>query len=374
MRIGWIVPGGFDRRGRKAVIPALLSLTERLARHHDVTVVVLHQEPEPCRYPLLGAEVINLGAVPNAWPDIVSFERLRRMMTELEAVGRHLDVLHGFWISETGVLAVLAGRLWQVPVVVSVGGGELIWVPEIGYGGGRHWYSRSQAKVALQWADVITVGSHYARKPLGEITPEPRVVPLGVDAKQFYGPVQRLDGPPWRLIHVASMNQVKNQGMCLRAMRLVADRLPSVRLDLVGEDWLNGALHRMVDELGLADVVHFHGWLESEAMIPVLRRAHLYLQSSWHESQGVAVCEAAAAGVPIVGTPVGVAADLVPYKASWVVPHDDAGAMADAILTLLKDRQRRELLGRAGQHWVQTHDADWTAATFESIYRQLGSR
>jgi hypothetical protein len=48
--------------------------------------------------------------------------------------------------------------------------------------------------------------------------------------------------------------------------------------------------------------------------------------------------------------------------------------MADAILTLLHDRQRRELLGQAGQDWAREHNADWTAVSFESIYRQLSSR
>ena len=373
MRIALVAPGGFDRSGRKAVIPALLSLTERLARRHEVTVVALHQEPDPCRYPLLGAEVINLGEAPNTWPDLLSFSRLRYMMSELDATGRRPDVLHGFWLSESGVMAALAARLWRTPLVVSLGGGELVWAPEAGYGGGKHWHSQAQARVALQWADVVTAGSRYARAPLDGIEPQPRIVPLGVDFARFYGPASRPDGPPWRLIHVASINKVKNQAMCLRAVRLVAEQLPGVRLDLVGEDWLQGALHRMVDELGLADVVHFHGWLDGEALAPLLRRAHLYLQSSWHESQGVAVCEAAAAGAPTVGTPVGVVADLAP-DAACIVPHDDADAMADAILTLLHDRRRREYLGQASQHWARTHDADWTAATFEAIYRQLGSR
>ena len=95
MRIALVAPGGFDRSGRKAVIPALLSLTERLARRYEVTVVALHQEPDPCRYPLLGAEVINLGQAPNTWPDLLSFSRLRHMMSELDATGRRPDVLHG---------------------------------------------------------------------------------------------------------------------------------------------------------------------------------------------------------------------------------------------------------------------------------------
>jgi glycosyltransferase involved in cell wall biosynthesis len=370
MRIGLIAPGGFDRSGRKDIIPALLSLTERLARQHQVTVIVVRQEPEPSRFPLLGAEVVNLGYMAARRPGRVSLRCVYRMLTALGTDGRHLDVLHAFWIAECGLLAALAGRLWHVPVVVSVGGGELVWVPEVGYGGRGDWCCRMQTAVALRCADAVTAGSDYARQPLTGRQPVPQVVPLGVDTTRFYGPIQRSDGPPWRLLHVASLNRVKNQGMLLRALRLVTDRLLGVQLDVVGEDWLHGALHRLVDELGLRHVVHLHGLLDHEAIVPLYRQAHLYLQSSWHESQGVAVCEAAASGVPTVGTAVGVVADLAP-EAAWAVPCDDAAAMADAILTLLGDRQRREQLAQAAQRWAWEHNADWAAATFTAMYRQL---
>src|SRR5713101_2183924 len=111
MRIGLIAPGGFDRSGRKEVIPALLSLTERLARHHQVTVVVVRQEPEPSRFPLVGAEVVNLGYMSARRPGRVSLRCVYRMLTTLGADGRRLDVLHAFWIAECGILAALAGRL-----------------------------------------------------------------------------------------------------------------------------------------------------------------------------------------------------------------------------------------------------------------------
>ena len=67
MKIALIVPGGLDRSGRENVIPALLWLVERLAQRHEVLAVALHQEPEPSRYPLLGAQVINLGQMNLNW-------------------------------------------------------------------------------------------------------------------------------------------------------------------------------------------------------------------------------------------------------------------------------------------------------------------
>jgi glycosyltransferase involved in cell wall biosynthesis len=314
--------------------------------------------------------VLNIGQVSGRWPVLVTLQRLRRMMTALSATGRGFDVLHAFWIAECGVLATLAGRLWRVPVVVSVGGGELVWIPEVAYGGQGHWHKRLQTSLALRLADVITAGSQYAWRPLDTHKPQPQVVPLGVDTARFQAPVQRPDGPPWRLLHVASLNPVKNQAMCLQAVRLVRARLPGVQLDIVGEDWLDGALQRQVNDLGLANIVRFHGFLENDAITPLLRQAHLYLQSSWHESQGVAVCEAAVAGVPTIGTAVGLVADLAPM-ASWAVPCNDAPAMADAIITLLNNPHCRQKLGQAAQRWAYVHDADWTAATFEAIYQQL---
>jgi len=53
------------------------------------------------------------------------------------------------------------------------------------------------------------------------------------------------------------------------------------------------------------------------------------------------------------------------------VPVGDAPALAASALALLRDPARREQLGRVAQAWARTHDADWTTARFEAIYRQV---
>jgi glycosyltransferase involved in cell wall biosynthesis len=191
--------------------------------------------------------------------------------------------------------------------------------------------------------------------------------------------VRRPAGPPWRLLHVASLNRVKDQGTLLRALRLVIDAgrltpsLGLVNLDLVGEDTLGGRVQQLAADLGLSGAVRFHGFRPVDEIIPLYHQAHLYVQSSLHESQGVALCEAAAAGVPTVSTAVGLAAELAP-DAAWVVPPGNAPALAEGIITLLTDRERRERLGRTAQIWAETHDADWTARAFEEIYASLSHK
>src|SRR6266699_2673690 len=136
MRIAMVVPGGVDRSGRERVIPVLLALIERLARRHQVLVVALQQQRERCRYPLLGATVINLGEVEGRGRVFRWINRLWRMIGALRSEGGGgFDVIHGFWARGPGSLAVAAGSVLGVPVVISIGGGELVWLPDIGYGG-----------------------------------------------------------------------------------------------------------------------------------------------------------------------------------------------------------------------------------------------
>ena len=371
MRIALIVPGGVDRSGRERVIPALLDLIERLARRHALLVVALEQEATPSTYALRGAQVVNLGRNRARLPGLGSWQRLRQTLAALAAHGG-ADVLHAFWLGATSTLAILAGRARRIPVVVSIGGGELVWLPEIGYGGAASWRHRQQVRLALRCAQAVTGGSRFALAPVLPTRPDARLLPLGVDAARVGGllPAPRPPGPPWRLLHAASINRVKDPATLLHALRLVVDQEPAVHLDWFGEDTLGGAAQRLLSELRLDAHVTLHGVQPAATLAPYFRQAHLYVQSSRHDSQGVAVCEAAAAGVPTVGTAVGLVAELAP-AAAWAAPVGDAAGLAQGILTLLADAGARASRGRAAQAWAQAFDADWTAVAFAALYREV---
>lgn len=368
MKIGLVAPGGFDRSGCERVIPTFLALTERLARRHEVHVYTLYQYPQPDEYPLVGATIHNMGAVEGAMRVPRLILRTVRALRQEHRRGR-FDALHGFWATESGLSAALAGRALGVPSVVSVVGGELVALPEIGYGGQLRRKSRLLIAASLRLAGAVTAASEYVLRSLQPRRPDAHLVPLGIDTDRFTPPDSPPPGPPWRLLHVASLNRVKDQPTLLRAFHQIRAAEPDARLDILGEDTLNGEIQRLARDLGLDNAVEFHGFQSSEAVAAALRRSHLLLHSSRHEAGPWVMLEAAACAVPTVGTAVGHIADLAP-EAAAAVPVGDSSALAWAVLTLLRDEASRLALGQRALAWARAHNADYTAAEFEALYKE----
>jgi glycosyltransferase involved in cell wall biosynthesis len=364
--IAFVVAGGVDRSGRERVVPALLWFLERLARRHQVHVIALDQYPEPCTYTLLGATVHNLGA-PRGLRGLGLLRLWPRLVSALRGLGP-VSVLHAYMGVPSGALAVLAGRLLGIPVLVSFDGNELTALPQIGYGLPLTRRGRLVLSLNTQLATRLTVSTGYMQALAERRGLRVERVAWGVDTALFT-PSPEPPGPPWRLLHIAHLNPVKDQATLLEAFSRVRQRLGDVRLDVAGVDTLRGAVQARAHAMGLADHVVFHGLLPVDALPALYRSCHLLVQSSLHEAGGVAVLEAAACGRVTVGTAVGHVADG-PDR-SLAVPPGDPQALAEAIVALLLDSDGRQGMAARAAAWARAHDADCTTARFEEIYEGL---
>jgi glycosyltransferase involved in cell wall biosynthesis len=371
MRIGLVVSGGFDRSARERVVPSLLWLVERLARRHDVHVFVLHYYPEPCSYPLLGATVHDIGR-PFGAPGLRRGIQGRRLERAMAACGP-FDVLHAYQGMPAIVSLRVAARL-GIPLVATLDSGELTAMADIRYGLQRRWLDRRGIEAVIQESARITVATTFMASliPDGASLAPIAVVPLGVNVDDFPR-AARVDGPPWRLLRVASLNDVKDFQTLLDAFALLVSGGLDVRLDVVGEDTMDGRVQALAQSLGLESRVTFHGFQPTDQLAAFYARAHLHVVSSRHEAAGVVVLEAAATGLPTVGTAVGYVADWSPDRAV-AVPVQDGAALAAAIADLIRDPERRTSMAAAAREWTLAHDADWTASQFEQIYEDAKAR
>ena len=369
MRIGLVITGGFDRSGRERVIPVLLWLVEQLALRHEVHVFALRHDPEPSTYRLLGATVHDLGHV-RTLPGFGRRDQLARLMKTLSQIGP-MDLLHAYWAVPAGWVATIAARRLGVPSVVTCSSGEWVSVPDLAYGLQRRWVDRMAVAATVRRASRVMVCSEFMARLAAEHGVRPEVIPLGVPSEAF-APVTRVDGPPWRLLHVASINPIKDHDALLHAMAGLIQQEARVHLDIVGADTLGGAIQRLAARLGLDAHVTFHGFQPASALAAFRSRAHVHVVSSRHEGAGVVTLEAAASGLATVGTAVGYVADWAAAgERAVAVPVGDPTALGAAILALLRDPARRLRIGANARTWTMAHDTPWSARRVEEMYQQL---
>jgi glycosyltransferase involved in cell wall biosynthesis len=367
MRLALVVPGGVDRSLEYRVIPALLALIKRLARHHDVQVFALRQEAEPSKWDLHGARVHNIGFR----------HTYLRAIREIYTAHRSspVDLVHAIWSGPCGLVAVAAAQMLRIPSVIHVAGGELVALPAIGYGGRLKWRGRAREALVLRATSAITAASVPVIEALSALGLAAQRVPLGVDLEMWppREPVRRDLSRPAQLIHVASLNRIKDQSTLLRALAALAVSGFKFEMDIVGEDTLGGEMQAIAAQSGLSGKVRFHGFLPQRLLRPLLESAHLLVMSSRHETGPLVMLEAAVAGVPTVGTAVGHIAEWAP-GAAVAVPIGNAGQMASAIGRLLANEELRLQIAMRAMRRATVEDADHTAAQFQDLYARLVGR
>jgi glycosyltransferase involved in cell wall biosynthesis len=372
-----VVPG-FPTSRDEPALAAVVDLVERIAAVHDTHVVALRHPPAGPRRGLAGAMVHAVGA-GGARGALGRATVLRRGVRLVRAVDREarVDLVHGLWLDEAGAVAVLAGRSLRRPTLASLMGGELMALPDIDYGAALGRGGRWTAGLTLRLADLVSAPSTSGVAAL-EARRRGRPVirlPLGVDPAIFApGSADRPAGDDARtILFVGSLEPVKDPARLLRAVARLMPGRPDLRLELVGEGRLRPGLEALAAGLGIADRVAFRGQLARDALPARYRAATVLAVPSRHESQSMVAVEAAACGLPVVGSRVGILPDLG-AGARTVAPDDDVG-LADALAAVLDDPALASAMGAAARAAVlERFDLERTAAATLEAYERLIDR
>ncbi len=214
------------------------------------------------------------------------------------------------------------------------------------------------------------------------------VVYNGVDLDEFQprppsGSLQQVLKLPTSARLVASIGQLglrKGADVALSAALQIAPDVPDVHWLIVGERTSNkdesrdfeDLLHSLAEEPLLAGRVHFLG---SRGDVPrLLNECVLLVHAARQEPLGRVLLEAAASGLAIVATDVGGTHEIFPAESDGaiMVPPDNRSAMADVMLSLLRNDQRRQSLGAAGRRRVEeAFDIRQAAAKLIEYYQAV---
>jgi glycosyltransferase involved in cell wall biosynthesis len=291
---------------------------------------------------------------------------LRTLMRDHDVV--HVHFLHD-WALTPEIAA--AGRL-----VVTPYGSDIVRPPDLGcYPDG----TESMRRALLQMADAVTVcGQNFARTTAdfaGLDREDVDVVPFGVDLRQFAPRPDRSERPP-TVGFLKGYKAVYGPEFWVRAIPDVLARCPDAQFDMVGDGPLRDSCRRLAGSLGLDECIRWLDPVPHDEVPSRLAGWDLSVIPSVCESFGVAALESAAMEIPVVASRVGGLVETVRDGCTGLlVEPEDPKALADAVVTLLRDPARRRAMGAAGRRMVaEQYDADRCLDRLVEVYRRVCER
>jgi glycosyltransferase involved in cell wall biosynthesis len=225
-------------------------------------------------------------------------------------------------------------------------------------------YYKSIGRLPFKGACTIVTPSFAYRKMLVEMGIESKklkVIPYSVDLARFHPDnsgeefKKRYDCDGSNVIlSVGRLNYQKGFSYLLKAISIVVQKLPGLKLVIVGDGEQFSYLKELSQSLGLCDSVIFTGLIPQTEMPEAYGAADVFVLPSIFESFGIALIEAQATGKPVVCTRVGgVPEALLEGKSGFVVEAKEPMQLAKALITLLCNRNLAKSMGKEGRRYVE---------------------
>lgn len=226
------------------------------------------------------------------------------------------------------------------------------------------------------FADVISPVCHYNTRwevAQGATRDKIKVIYNGVDTDRFVPAAD--ESSHERVVATARIDPLKDIETFLHMAAAVHRARPETRFAVYGavadHDYFDKCV-RLRHELGLAELVEMG--IESPNVVTAYHTADVIVLTSVSEAFPYSVLEAMSCGKVVVATDVGGVREVLESNGA-LVPARDVGALANEVLQLLADPEKRARLGsRARATIVEKFRVDHTIASYLSLYNELAER
>ncbi|HEX7063027.1 MAG TPA: glycosyltransferase family 4 protein, partial [Woeseiaceae bacterium] len=267
------------------------------------------------------------------------------------------DVIHAHWIIPQGLAACLAvgGRL---PILCTSHGGDLQYLKSTFLQRVKAW--------ALRRCRRITVVSRSMLPEVEALAPRVPVdvIPMGTDlSTQFVPPERSQERDEDEIIFVGRLVETKGIRYLLDAFSVLHQKMPRVKLTIVGDGPSRQDLTEHARRLGIVDRITFLGGLPHRDLPALYQRAAAAVFPFVQEGFGLVVVEAMGCGCPVIVSDIPAMQEtVVPDVTGIVTPPEDPEALARSIERCLCDESLRSRLAGSGLAAVRDR-FDWSSIT-----------
>lgn len=174
------------------------------------------------------------------------------------------------------------------------------------------------------------------------------------------------------VLYVGRLVYEKGVHVLLGAVPKVLSEIPEVNFVIVGEGGMKEYLIKEAWDFGIADHVHFTGFVDEKTLVTLYRSSDVAVFPSLYEPFGITVLEAMAARTPAIVTDTGGLAEIIDHGKTGVKVYvDNSDSLAWGILRILKDPSLASKI-RENAYRKVIREFNWTKIANEtmSVYRK----
>ena len=294
----------------------------------------------------------------------------------------HFDVIHAQWLLPNGFIGAVLCKVYKLPLVITMQGSDMLVAKQNPF---FKWLATWTLK---QTAMVTSVTPTFLPELAALGVPDANrcLIPNGVDPEVFPPPPHKqlkalrknLSIPEDNVIVFALGRIVLKKGfdILIQALPLVKDQVPNVTLIIGGDGTDLDRLKTLAKNLGVSDSVRLPGTI-NRADVPVyFHLCDIFTLPAVFDPKGNVdgcpnvILEAMACGKPVVASNISGIPIVVKDKETGIlVEEKNVSQLAEALVALLRDVQKREQLGRAG-HARILNELTWDKVIeqFKDVY------
>jgi glycosyltransferase involved in cell wall biosynthesis len=244
------------------------------------------------------------------------------------------DIIHAHFFT-AGAAAVILGKMYKIPVVITEHSTSVA-THSLGA------FERRRLRFAMKRAQVILPVSHDlggAIKNYYGIKKPMHVIPSPVNTEVFCPsahPTEKERGKK-KILLIAALTPRKGVPSLLEALSQIKNTRQDFVLDIVGDGANRSEYEQLTGNLGLDDVVRFHG--RQPDIVGFIRECDFFVMPSLYENLGMVYVEAMACGKPVIATNAGGPREIVNDNVGITVPPQDIRALKEAIEYMLDNHQ-----------------------------------
>ncbi len=298
-----------------------------------------------------------------------------RVVTLLKEVYRHDAAVVHIFFGQIAVQLLPFIQACPKPVVVSFHGADVgVDLARPNFRAALEGVFRS-ARLVLARSESLLESLHALGCPTEKLRLQRTGVPLG-DWK--YVPRDWPADGKWKLLQACRLVPKKGLRTTLAAFREIHARFPEAQLTLAGDGPMREELQTLARSWGLAERVHFPGFLSQDALRQTVYESHLFFHPSETPADGNregvpnAMLEAMASGLPVLATQHGGIPEAVTDgQSGFLVPEKAAPALAERALQLMTTPSLYQAMSAAAaQEVIEKFEREKQTAILESYYQE----